>query len=226
MKILLVEDDSILAQSLVDLLTQRSYTVEHCADGEEALYWLTNYEFSAVILDWELPSMSGIELLSSYRNSGGRVPVLMLTGRKSTNDKVEGLDCGADDYLAKPFEPQELLARLRALLRRPPDMHLDTLVVGDLELNTSSCTVTRGGVSVNLGRKEYAILELMMRSPGRIFSSEALIERLWAVDTDVTEVSVRSHIARLRTKLDEACANKPVPLKNVYGMGYKLEHFD
>ncbi|MBX9668817.1 MAG: response regulator transcription factor [Candidatus Obscuribacterales bacterium] len=224
-KILLVEDDKSLSQNLSGILEGKGYTVEVCADGEEALYWLETREFAAAILDWELPGLSGVEILSRYRKGGGTIPILMLTGRKTTSDKVTGFDSGADDYLAKPFDPPELLARLRALLRRAPELRPDVLIVGDIELDTSSCTVTREGTVIKLGTKEYALLELFMRNVGRLFSAEVLIEKLWTADSELTEVSVRSHIARLRSKLEESCGGKPVPIKNVYGMGYKLEQF-
>lgn len=225
LKILLVEDDSSLVISLKDLLAQKTYIVEVCNNGEEGLYWLTNHEFAAAILDWQLPKMSGIELLRSFRASGGKTPILMLTGRDQLADKLEGFDTGADDYLCKPFEPRELLARLRALIKRGPNLFPDKLVLGDLEVDTSSRSVARNGVPVVLGSKEYAILELLVRNPGKVFSVDAIIERLWQADSDLTAVSVRSHIARLKSKLDQAHQELPVPLKNVYGMGYKLDLF-
>lgn len=225
-KILVVEDDNTLAKSLKDLLSRKAFSVEVCSDGDDALYWLMNHEFAAAILDWELPGKSGVEVLNQYRRSGGKIPILMLTGRKATSDKLTGFHAGADDYLAKPFEPLELMARLQALLRRPQELKSDTLTVGDIELNKSTCTVTRNGNVVKLGLKEYSILELFMSNPGRIYSAEALIDKLWQSDTALTEISVRSHIARLRSKLEAGGGGKTVPIKNVYGMGYKLENFE
>lgn len=224
MKILIVEDDPILASNLSQLLKQKSYTVELSSDGQEGLFWLMNHEFGAAILDWELPGLSGLEVLRSYRQSGGKIPILILTGRDKVVDKVAGLETGADDYLCKPFDQQEFLARLHALARRSADFVTSKLVVGDIELDSSTCTVLRAGVVVPLGSREYSILELFMRNPGKVFSPSSLIDRLWENDSEVTQAAIRSHVCKIKSKLEQ-CNGAPVPLKNVYGMGYKLELF-
>lgn len=224
-RVLIVEDDQSLTATLANFLTRERFVVEISHDGKEGLYWLLNQSFDVAIVDWELPGMSGVDMCQQYRKAGGSIPLLMLTGRGATSDKVEGFEAGADDYLSKPFDPVELSIRLRALLRRPGAVQRDVVVVGDIELDTSKGTVKRQGQVVKFSRTEFAILEVLMRNVGRIFSAENLIERVWGAEAESTELAVRTHITRIRGKLESAADGKSVPLKNVYGMGYKLEEF-
>lgn len=222
-RVLIIEDDKELLDSLRDFLKRHNFHVETSSDGEEGLYWLTHHPFDVAVIDWELPGLSGVEICSRYRKAGGPVPILMLTGRSSIDDKIEGFESGADDYLPKPFNPAELFARVRALLRRAPALRSDQIVIGDLELDTAKGTVKRGDQNVKVTKTEYSILEVLMKNPGRIFTGEELIERIWGAASDCTEISLRSHIARLRAKFEAINTGRPLPLKNVYGMGYKVE---
>ncbi len=222
-RILIIEDNKELADTVHDFLKRRNFAVDLVHDGAEGLYWLKHQELAAAIIDWELPNLSGINICTQYRNAGGKTPILMLTGHSAIEDRIEGLDAGADDYLSKPFDPLELWARLRALLRRAPNYQSEVIVSGDIELNTGTTRVKRCKNVVRLSKTEYTILEMLMKNPGRVFSSGDLIDRVWGADEEVTELTVRTHIARLRSKLVEAACGNPAPVKTVYGRGYIFE---
>lgn len=221
MKILLVEDDITLAEMVVDWLVSKNNEVDHLTNGTEGLEWLTRQHYSLAILDWELPGLSGVEVCKRYRARGGALPILMLTGRKGTDDIVDGLESGADDYLAKPFELPELFARIRALLRRPGHVTSSTITAGALELDPKTGKVCKGNEEIVLSRKEFAVLEYLMTNPGRIYSAEALLDRIWPTEAETSAETVRCHITRLRAKL--ASVGEDTLIKTVYGMGYKLE---
>lgn len=220
-KILIVEDNSELLDNVREWLTGEQHIVDCCGDGVEALAYLSTYEYDAIVLDWTLPKMSGLEVCKQYRGQGGTTPILMLTGRRTVDDKESGLDAGADDYLTKPFEVRELSARLRALMRRAVKASGTTLKVGDIELDKESHRVTREGKEVRLMPKEFAILELMMAYPGKVFSPEALIERIWSSDSDASPEIVRKYINRLRAQIDTE--GPPSMIRTVHGVGYALE---
>lgn len=219
-KILIVEDDLQLAALVARWLQKESHVVEHVDNGGEALQRLRFDSYDLIILDWNLPEVEGIDILRDFRSRGGRTPVLMLTGRKSIEEKVKGLEVGADDYLPKPFDGRELTARIRALIRRPPVLTSDVLKVGDIELDTKNHTAKRAGVDLKLLPKEFALLEFLMRHPEEIFSATRLLEHVWPSETDSTTEALTSCIKRLRKKIDKP--DEESVIRNVHGAGYGL----
>jgi len=219
-KVLIVEDDSALSKSIEDWLKRERFTVECAATGGDALHFLSAYDYDVIILDWELPETKGIEVLRQFRNHGGTTPILMLTARKTVGEKEEGFASGADDYLTKPFEPRELLARLRALLRRPAAYTGSVLTARHVTLDTKNgkCTVNRA--EIVLQPLEFALLEYFLRHPERIFSTEHLLRRVWDADAAVSADSIYTCIRRLRKKLD--LENEPSLIATVHSVGYKL----
>jgi len=219
-KILLVEDDPDVQFTVQSGLSRESHTVEIADDGQRALERLACYQYDLILLDIDLPILSGVEVCKRYRVSGGKTPILMLTGKSSVPEKEAGLDSGADDYLTKPFDIRELLARLRALLRRG---HLtsssNTLKIGGLELNTATRKINRQGVEIYLVPRDFELLELLMRYPDEIFSTEALLDRVWHNDKEVGPDALRSSLRRLRQKLgDTECSI----IENIPKVGYRL----
>lgn len=220
-KILLVEDDSDLSGRIYEWLSFEQHAVECVFDGQEAAERLKIYQYELVILDWNLPGKSGIDVCQEHRASSGSTPILMLTGKNSINDKETGLDAGADDYLTKPFHLKELSARIRALLRRPVTFTGTTLKAGRLELNPSSHQLRMDGREVSLLPKEYAILEFLMRHPNEVFSPDALLNRVWNSESDASTDTVYTYIKTLRKKLSPEAPSSII--KTVHGVGYKLE---
>jgi DNA-binding response OmpR family regulator len=221
-KILLVEDDMGLSRMVRDWLTFEHHLVETADNGRDGLDKLSFYQYDLVILDWELPEMTGIEICREFRTRGGTTPVLMLTGKGTINDKESGYEAGADDYLTKPFHMKELSLRLRALLRRGgATLQADQLKFRDLSLEPASHRVTREGKDLGLLPKEFALLEFFMRHPNQVFSAEALLSRVWASETDTTVDAVSTCIKRLRKKID--LEGQTSVIKTVHGVGYKLE---
>ncbi len=217
---MLIDDDMTLRENVKEWLLGDNNTVDLAVDGAEGLSYLKAYYYDAVILDWSMPGLSGIEVLKQFRANGGTAPVLMLTGREATSDKVEGLDSGADDYLTKPFEVKELSSRLRALMRRPSAVANLVLQYENLKLDTVTCTVSRGDRQIRLSPTEYALLECLLRHPESVFSSKALLDRIWSSSSEVSPESIRTFVNRLRAKID---TEGEVPLiQNIYGAGYKL----
>ncbi|MBX9691912.1 MAG: response regulator transcription factor, partial [Cyanobacteria bacterium] len=205
-----------------DVLTSfEHHTVEAVHDGTEGAYRLKAAHYDVVILDWDLPGIKGVEILKQIRQSGDMTPVLMLTAKATTGDKEQGLDSGADDYLTKPFEIRELTARLRALLRRSSGQSSNVLKVRDIELDPIGFRVSRGGRDVDLVRREFSLLEFLMRHPNQLFSSEALIARVWESESDASPEALRTCLTRLRKKM-EGKDDKPL-IKTIHGMGYRLE---
>jgi len=223
MHILLIEDEYKLAQAISESLTGIGYDVEHTASGEEGYFVATTKIFDLVILDLNLPGRDGIEILQGLRTTGWLVPVLILTARDGLDDRVKGLDCGADDYLVKPFAFAELHARIRAIVRRGRVEENNKLSCADLELDRISHKVTRAGQMIELTGKEYELLEFLMRHQGHTVSREMLAQELWGERARVVPLDnvIDVHIARLRAKIDT-----PHPtslIKTRRGLGYVLQ---
>ncbi len=221
MRILLVEDDVAIAQSLKEGLEDEAYAVDVVHDGDEGYRTATADDYDVIILDVMLPEMNGYEVCRALRKDGNQTPILMLTARDAERDIVEGLDVGADDYLAKPFSFEVLLARLRALLRRPNEKLEEVLRVGDLTLDPSLKKVTRAAQEISLTAKEYAVLEYLMRNAGKVLSKEQIISHVWDFDADVLPNNVELFIMFLRRKIDKPFDSKLI--HTVPGFGYKLE---
>ncbi|MBF1039030.1 MAG: response regulator transcription factor [Candidatus Nanosynbacter sp.] len=221
MRILLVEDDTAIARSLKEGLEDESYAVDVANDGSEGYRTAAADDYDVIILDIMLPEMNGYEVCRALRNDGNKTPILMLTARDAERDIVEGLDTGADDYLAKPFSFDVLLARIRALLRRPNEKLEEILQVGDLKLDPSSKKVTRASQEISLTAKEYSVLEYLMRNKGKVLSKEQIISHVWDFDADVLPNNVELFIMFLRRKIDKPFKSKLI--HTVSGFGYKLE---
>lgn len=219
-RILVADDDKQLCGLIEDWLIHQKYTVDVTHNGGDAQEMLKTYEYDCIVLDWDMPEMSGIDLCKTYRTGGGATPVLMLTGKSSIDSKEIGFDSGADDYLTKPVELRELSARIRALLRRKPTQQLTTLNVGNLCLDPAKRTVTRNGKDIELWPIEFALLEFLMMHPDQVFNSDALLHQVWKSEASAGPEAVRTTIKRLRKRIDDD--SKKSLIKNVYGFGYKL----
>ncbi|HNB23636.1 MAG TPA: response regulator transcription factor [Candidatus Melainabacteria bacterium] len=219
-KILLAEDDTQCAELIGMFLERAQHVFETVGDGAEALDRLKLYSYDLVILDWNLPKMTGVEVLKNFRARGGKTPVLMLTALKTVNSKIEGLESGADDYLTKPFDGNELQARLKALLRRPPVLLSDVLQIADVQMDTGSHRVTRGGVEVKLRPKELAVLEFFLRHKNQLYTAEQILEQVWSSESDATTEAIVSCIKRIRKVLDEGRDGSII--RNVHGAGYGI----
>ena len=220
MRVLVVEDEATIADFLVRGLTEHGYAVDHAGDGEAALDLLETASFDAVLLDILLPKLDGIAVCKRMRERGDRTPVLMLTARDTVEDRVRGLDIGADDYLVKPFAFAELVARVRALSRREPALANPVLRVGDLQLDTTTREASRGGRTIELTSKEFAMLEYLMRNPNRVLTRTMITERVWNYDTFNVANVIDVYIGHLRRKIDDGHAKKLI--HTVRGAGYKI----
>jgi DNA-binding response OmpR family regulator/HPt (histidine-containing phosphotransfer) domain-containing protein len=220
-KILLVEDDEFLTEFLTQTLTEKMYLVETAADGQIGWELVEAFQYDLILLDVMLPQIDGIRFCQKLRDRKDYTPVILITSQDSAMHKVAGLDAGADDYLVKPFNVDELLARIRALLRRESSDRSSILAWEGLQLNLSSCIVTYNGQPLNLTGKEYKLLELFLRNQQRIFSQSALINHLWALEEAPTENGVRAHIKALRRKLKQAGCEELI--ETIYGLGYRLK---
>ncbi|MBK9141972.1 MAG: response regulator transcription factor [Candidatus Melainabacteria bacterium] len=216
-KILLVEDESDLAMEVKEWLSREKYLVEVLDNGQAASDTLHVAEYDLIILDWQLPGLSGVEICRTYRSRGGTTPVLILTARTSVDDRETGLDSGADDYLCKPFALKELSARVRALLRRTSAVRTSALSCRDILLEPRARKVSRAGNSVHLEPKEFALLEFFMRHPDTVFSAETLLARVWESDTEASPEAIRTYIRGLRKKLDDR-----ERISTVHGLGYRF----
>ncbi len=222
MKILVVEDEHKIANALRDGLEQESFAVDVCYTGDEGLNAATYDEHDLIILDVMLPGISGLEICKKLRAGGNHTPILMLTAKDQTRDVVNGLDAGADDYLVKPFSFEVLLARIRALLRRPQEAIGDVLTAEDLSLNTIEKTVERANTAITLSSKEYALLEYLLRNKGKVLSKQNIINHVWNFDADVLPNNVEVFVAYLRNKIEKPFSGKPI-IKTIRGFGYKIE---
>lgn len=221
MRILIIEDERRLADALGQILTQANYAVDIAYDGTAGLDNALSGEYDGILLDMMLPGKSGLEVVRALREAKGATPVLMLTAKDEISDKVSGLDAGADDYMTKPFAPEELLARVRALTRRQGEVVPQTLEFGDLSLNLGTYTLHRGDRSVRLGLKEFEVLRLLMVNPAMVMPKETILVRVWGSNTDVEENNVEAYISFLRKKL--FYLGSKVNIGVVRRVGYRLE---
>lgn len=220
-KILIVEDDQAMSLNLEAWLVKECHSVDACPNGEDALDMLSTFPYELIIMDWEMPTLSGVEVLQCLRGRGCMTPVLMLTGRDDVNDKALGLDAGADDYLTKPFHFKELIARIRALLRRPPQISPEVVGVRHVTLDAVSRRVLREGVPVHLQPMEFSVFEYFLRHPDQLFSPEQLLNALWDSDAEVSLDAIYTCMRRLRRKLD-VDGQKSI-IRSVHGIGYGLD---
>lgn len=222
MKVLIVEDEPKIAGALSRGLKQEKFVVEVCDDGESGLAAALGDEYDIIILDRMLPGMDGVEICRQIRTKKITTPIIILTAKSQIRDRVEGLDAGADDYLVKPFSFEELLARIRALLRRPQDTIDNILKVGDLTLDTVSYDVHRGKKRIRLTSTEFALLEYLMRNQGWVVNKEKIINHVWDFDADVLPNTVEAYISSLRHKIDKPFKARPL-IHTLRGFGYKIE---
>jgi two-component system OmpR family response regulator len=221
MRILVVEDEEKLARALRRGLENVGYTVETVGTGPDGVFWASETAFDVILLDVMLPGFDGYEVCRQLRAASIFTPVLMLTSRGAVEDRIAGLDSGADDYLLKPFAFDELLARIRALLRRGPAERTPEIVVGDIVIDPASHSVTRAGVDVPLSPREFALLEYLARNPGQVMRRADIIDHVWAYDYDGLSNVVDVYIGYLRKKLEKPFRSRVI--KSVRGVGYGLE---
>ena len=220
MRVLLAEDDRRIANFIAKGLRENAYAVDAVTDGEDALYQAAINIYDVIILDVMMPVKDGFEVCRRLRENGTKTPVLMLTARDAVEDRISGLDFGADDYLTKPFEFGELLARLRALLRRSVEIRPAKIIVEDLEIDTTAQTVRRGGREISLTTKEYALLEYLARERGKVVGRAAIAEHVWDENFDVFSNLIEVYVNRLRSKMDEGYAAQLIHTRR--GAGYIL----
>lgn len=221
MRVLVVEDEKRIASFIKRGLEEEAYSVDVAYDGEEGLMWINNFSYDIIILDILMPKMDGTTLCRSIRGKNIGTPVLMLTAKDTIDEKVEGLDAGADDYLVKPFAFKELLARIRALTRRRPEIKGTTLIVADLELDLITHRTFRNGKEIELTNREYALLELLMSHAGQVLSRTIIAEHIWDFNFFNQSNIVDVFIRQLRKKIDEPFVQKLI--HTVRGAGYKIQ---
>ena len=221
MKLLYAEDELAMSEAVVDALEFHKYTVDAVYDGADALYYAQHGDYDGIILDIMMPKLSGIEVLKQLRQAGIGTPVLLLTAKGEVEDRIAGLDCGADDYLTKPFALGELLARVRAMLRRREDFKPDILSFGDLQLNMQSYELSRGSEHVLLPNLEYQLMELLMRNHGLYLSTEDILTKIWGYETESDAGIVWVYLSYLRKRL--AALGSTVSIRAKRGIGYTLE---
>ena len=221
MRLLLAEDEEELSEALAAVLRHNNYSVDTVYDGQEALDYLEGQEYDGVILDIMMPKKNGIEVLKTVRAHKNQVPVLLLTAKTQVDDRVEGLDAGADDYLGKPFAMKELLARVRAMTRRREGLTDNLLTIGNLSLNRLTFELSVGEEKVRLANKDFQMMEMLMVNPGQIISTDRFMEKIWGYDSE-TEISVVwVYVSNLRKRL--AALGADVEIKAVRNQGYSLE---
>jgi len=221
MKVLVVEDDAHLSESLTHILEEQGYLVDAVDNGIDGLYYASNEEYDVIVLDIMLPKMNGYEVIQTLRKNKNSTPTIMLTAKSQLDDKIIGLDAGADDYMVKPFAPKELLARLRALSRRRGDVVIDEISYGGMTLNLNTYALICGHKTVTLSNKEFQILNILMSNPNTITSKETLIIKVWGVDSNTNDNNVEAYISFLRKKLFYIGSN--VSIQTIRMVGYKLE---
>lgn len=221
MYILLAEDDTRLGKLIVHMLKKEKHTVDWVQDGEDAYYFAKHTNYDLLILDWMMPNKEGTEVCKALRKDGFNGAILMLTAKDATEDRVTGLDCGADDYVVKPFAFSELFARIRALSRRiAQPFQAEELSFGDLSLNLNEHSIKKGNKKVQLTNREFQLMELFMRHPNQILPRELIIERIWGLDADISSNNIDSFIRLLRKKLGD----DGTLIQNIRGVGYKLSN--
>lgn len=221
MRLLLAEDEKDLSKALCAVLKHNNYSVDAVYDGQDALDYGVCGNYDGIILDIMMPKKNGLEVLRELRKNGIDTPVLILTAKAETEDKIVGLDAGADDYLTKPFAMGELLARIRALTRRKAEFSPNLLSFGNISLNRESFELSVGENSIRLGNKEFQMIEMLLNNPGRLISTEQFMERIWGYETEAEINVVWVYISYLRKKLTNLGAN--LEIKAVRGVGYTLE---
>lgn len=220
MRVLVVEDAKDMNRLIVKTLTRAGYSVDGCYNGEEALDFLAGAEYDAILLDVMMPKMDGYALLEKLRSQGMDTPVLFLTARDAISDRVKGLDLGADDYLVKPFDFEELLARIRAMTRKKAGKRSNVFTLGNLQVDAQSHTVTRGGQEINLLPKEFTILEYMIRNQGTVLSREQLENQIWNYERSGSSNNIDVYISKLRKKIDGDGQSRL--LHTIRGVGWVL----
>ena len=221
MKLLYAEDEHSLSEAVVDILTYHKYIVDAVYNGEDAFDYAMSGDYDGIILDVMMPKRSGIEVLSALRKNGCKTPILLLTAKTQVDDRIRGLDAGADDYLPKPFDMGELLARIRAMLRRREEFHPDLLTLGDLTLNIQSGVLSCNGTEFVLPKQEYRLMEQLMMNHGIFLSTEDLLIKAWGYDTETDTNSVWLYISYLRKRL--SAMNSAVEIVSKRNIGYRLE---
>ena len=222
MRILLVEDDEKLKEALCFQLQKEGIETDSCTDGEEALYYIRQGIYDLILLDRMLPLLDGASVLTQMRREGFQTPVILITALGALEDKIEGLDLGADDYLVKPFAFEELMARIRSILRRPRKLSdSSALLFGDLAFSTNELSLTGPSGSCTLSGREAALLEVFLRNPGQTLPRELLLTKVWGMDSDVEDGNLDNYIHFLRRRLKNL--NSSVHLQTVRGVGYRLE---
>lgn len=221
MRVLIVEDETRLADALGQICTEQRYQADVVYTGTDGLAYAECGEYDVIVLDVMLPGLTGFEVVRALRQKKIAVPVLLLTARDDVRDKVTGLDCGADDYMTKPFVAEELLARLRALTRRQGEVQLETLTYHDLTLDLTCYDLTRGPKTVHLGFKEFEVLRLLMASPGQLIPKETLLTKVWGAESDAEDNNVEAYISFLRKKL--YFLGSKVAIVTQRKVGYRLE---
>ena len=222
MKILIIEDEHLIANSLKKGLEQEHYTIDNAFDGITGFDLASSGDYDLILLDLMLPGMDGLTLCQKLRQENNHTPILMLTAKSQLEDKIKGLNSGADDYLTKPFAFEELLARIRALSRRPQKANGKILTIGDLSLDTNNYQVKRNGKEIQLSNKEYSLLECFLRHPNQILNKDQLIQYVWSYESDILPNTVEVYIRNLRQKIDVPFKNKPPFIKTIRGFGYKI----
>lgn len=222
MKLLLVEDDHEISELLSEVLSDEQYLVDVATDGEEGRDFVESCDYDLVLLDVMLPKLNGVELCRQLRAQKYQMPVMMLTAKDATEDQIDGLDAGADDYVVKPYKLGELLARIRALLRRKTVSISPMLEWGGLCLDSNTCKVSYEGKGLKLTPKEYGLLELFLRNGGNLLSRSKILDNLWSFEEPPDENTVKAHMRRLRKKLSKAGAADDF-IETVYGLGYRLK---
>lgn len=220
MKLLIADDEKDLTKALRILFEHNNYTVDTVDNGNDAYDYASEGDYDGIILDVMMPGMNGIKVLGALRASGNKTPVLLLTAKNEVEDRVEGLDAGADDYLPKPFDTKELLARVRAMLRRKDNYTGEVKSFGKLELNLATYELSSEGKSVRLQSREFQMMEMLMGSKGIVVSTEQFMEHIWGWESDADVSAVWVYISNLRKKITELKA--PVTIKAVRGVGYSL----
>lgn len=221
MKLLLAEDEVSMSEAIVDILTYHNYQVDAVDNGADALAYAQMEQYDGIILDVMMPEKSGFEVLKQLRHEGCRTPILLLTAKAEIEDRIEGLDLGADDYLPKPFDMGELLARIRAMLRRREDYRPDILTFGELSLNPHTYELSENGLSVLLPKLEYQLMETLLLHQGSYLSSEDLLVKVWGYETDAELGSVWVYISYLRKRLKDINSGVEICVKR--NVGYRLE---